>query len=1138
MLREGGGGKALRIALAALAALVIATGSAVAYFLGDTNRLKGPLESWIRARTGRELTIGGDLRLHLGRTLSLSIAGAELANADWATESVMVKADRLSLTVDLASVLEGPLLIEELGIGGARIRLEKGADGTGNWKLSEGEGEESSGPGEGLPIAVRRLRVDDCLVSYRTPERGDPLRLEIASLTQVMDADGFLDLSGRGVLEDRPIRIEGSVGPFAALLEARNFRHELAITVGQTQVRSRGSVGDVSELEGLDLVLEIHEPDAGFYADLFGAPGALAGPIELEAAFSPQRPGIRAEVAGTVGGFDLALSGRVERPRGLDGLDLEVHLSGPDLGAVGGMLEIPWLPAGPFDAEGRLHRSGGTLVIREAALSAGGAVLSVDAEFEKLPDPDGGTLLASLRGPDLGRFDRLLGPLPGLAGQPFEARATLTQAGDGEERVEASIAVGPSRLALGGILGPYPEFAGSRFDIDLGGPDVSDLAGLLGLRATLAGAYRASAGLIWTGAALAIEKLLARAGPVEVRGSGSLANLPSLRGSALRLTAAGPDLFAVGEWMGTGALPHQPYSLSGHLGVREKGVVVEDIGGRIGAIRVKASARIGDPGRLADAELDFEVEGPGVGGLMAEPLGLPLDDAPFQLSGRLRRRDGAVEASDLRYRSAKGSISIDGTLGAPPSFAGMTLTVAAEGPSLREIIPAVPLYTPPDRSFHLTGRIERPGDHALVFDELRLESGGAAATASGVWNFPSQPEEVRLLLHASGSDLDDLGEWEGLALPALPFALEAEIEGAPGSVALPALSATWGESDLRGHATLDFAGKPRVTAAVHSNRLDLNPFLQGREDGAERADESVAKGGRVIPDADLPLERLRSADLSLDLGASNLVAGSETLEHLKLDLTVQDGALRIEPLEVIESDGTALLKLFVTPGDGRPEVDLSLSTRNVRLGFLGAEGQAVDRLPPYDVEMSLESSGASIREIVAGLSGPVRIESTGGWIVRRRIGRWFDDAWLQLFAAILPVFEKDPYTRIECAFLDATFEGGVLRAQPGLVARTDRLNLFARGKIDLASERLDIDLRTEARKGVGISVGKILNPYVKVGGTLGEPRLTLDAKGAVVSGGAALASGGLSVALPALRDRVQGFRNPCVRMLEPASSEP
>ena len=68
---------------------------------------------------------------------------------------------------------------------------------------------------------------------------------------------------------------------------------------------------------------------------------------------------------------------------------------------------------------------------------------------------------------------------------------------------------------------------------------------------------------------------------------------------------------------------------------------------------------------------------------------------------------------------------------------------------------------------------------------------------------------------------------------------------------------------------------------------------------------------------------------------------------------------------------------------------------------------------------------------------------------------------------------------------------------------------------------------------MGISFGKILNPFVKVGGTLGNPVLTLDATGAVVSGGAAWATGGLSIALGALWDRIQGTQNPCVLMLEP-----
>jgi len=1132
MRGETGSGKGLRVALAVFGTLVLILGSIGVYFLLDTNRLKGPLAKLISAQTGRDFAINGDLSLHLGRQLSLVISRAELANADWAADPAMVTVDRISITVDVASLFDGPLLIEELRIDGARVRLEEAADGAGNWQLFEDDAEEAAGYAfeKGLPVVVRRLSIDDCLVTYLTPERSAPLRLEIVSLDQGADADGLLDLSGKGVLEDRPVSIEGGIGPFASLLNARDFRHELAISIGDTQVLSRGSVGDLMQLEDIELVVKVHEPDAGFYADLLGVPGTLAGPIELEAELSPNRPGIRAEVSGAVGGFDLSLSGHLERPLDLDGLEMEFEIAGPDLAVVGEILEVPGLPAGPFEAAGGLRRRGGAFTIHESRLSAGGAELSIDAEFAKLPDPDGGTVLLNLRGPDLGRFNRLLDPLPGLTQQPFAATATLTQRGEGEEHIEVSIGVGENRLALDGTLGAYPEFAGSRFDVDLRGSDVQSL---LGPTAGVTGPYRASGDLAWTGAALEIERWEISAGPVDVRASGRLENLPSLNGSNLHLNAAGPDLFALGEWLGTDALPHRPYSLSGRLGWREKRLVVEDLKGRIGEVNVTASAQIRDPSRLADIQLDLDVKGPGLDRLLAEPLGFEFDDTPFELSGKLRRRDAAVEVSNLRYRSSKASISVDGSLGVPPSFVGMKLAVAAEGPSLSDVFPEISGYTPPNRSYRLSGRIERPGDHALVFEEVRVESGGVAATASGVWDFASEPEAARLVLQASGSDLNDLGAWRGQALPVLPFTLDAGIDAAPGSIAVDPLSASWGESDLRGHARLGLNGKPRITAVVRSNRLDLNSLRRGDDDGADPVEERATEGGRVIPDADLPLERLKSADVSLDLDISDLIVGSQALEHLKLDLKVQDGALRIEPLEFIESAGTVLLNLSLTPTEERPELDLALTARNVRLDFLKAEGQAVETLPRYDIDMSLEGAGATTREIAADLSGSLRMESTGGLIVNSRIEAWFDDFFMQLFDAILPFSGDEPKTRIDCVVLDASLEHGILTAKPGLVVRTDKLNLFARGEVDLASERLDIGFRTEARRGIGISVGKILNPFVKVGGTLEQPALRLDATGAVISGTAAGAIFGGPIVLRTLWDRIQATRNPCVRMLGP-----
>lgn len=144
--------------------------------------------------------------------------------------------------------------------------------------------------------------------------------------------------------------------------------------------------------------------------------------------------------------------------------------------------------------------------------------------------------------------------------------------------------------------------------------------------------------------------------------------------------------------------------------------------------------------------------------LIAEPLGFELDDTPFELSGKLRRRDTAIEVSSLGYRSSNASVSLDWSLGVLPSFEGMDLAVGMQGPSLRDTVPDIPGDTPPDQPYRRSGRIERAGDQALVFDELKVESDSVSATASGVWDFPREPEAARLELRASGSDLNDLGE--------------------------------------------------------------------------------------------------------------------------------------------------------------------------------------------------------------------------------------------------------------------------------------------------------------------------------------------------------------------------------------------
>ena len=109
-----------------------------------------------------------------------------------------------------------------------------------------------------------------------------------------------------------------------------------------------------------------------------------------------------------------------------------------------------------------------------------------------------------------------------------------------------------------------------------------------------------------------------------------------------------------------------------------------------------------------------------------------------------------------------------------------------------------------------------------------------------------------------------------------------------------------------------------------------------------------------------------------------------------------------------------------------------------------------------------------------------------------------------------------------------TIEDGVLRTAPALVMQTARINLVSHGSIDLGSEQISFYLRSTPRRGrVDVTMGEIVTPYLMVTGSLTKPGVTVDPKGALFSGGAAVATGGISILARGVWDRVFQADDPC-----------
>lgn len=108
----------------------------------------------------------------------------------------------------------------------------------------------------------------------------------------------------------------------------------------------------------------------------------------------------------------------------------------------------------------------------------------------------------------------------------------------------------------------------------------------------------------------------------------------------------------------------------------------------------------------------------------------------------------------------------------------------------------------------------------------------------------------------------------------------------------------------------------------------------------------------------------------------------------------------------------------------------------------------------------------------------------------------------------------------------------------GMLTQGEKLKIVGGGGIDLDEETLDIEFNTKPREGVGVSADMFVTPFVKISGTLANPGVGMSAKGVLLSGGAAVAIGGLSLLVQGLMDRLAGAGDGCDKLLEKVDGQP
>ena len=125
--------------------------------------------------------------------------------------------------------------------------------------------------------------------------------------------------------------------------------------------------------------------------------------------------------------------------------------------------------------------------------------------------------------------------------------------------------------------------------------------------------------------------------------------------------------------------------------------------------------------------------------------------------------------------------------------------------------------------------------------------------------------------------------------------------------------------------------------------------------------------------------------------------------------------------------------------------------------------------------------------------------------------------------------QKDDLT-LSCAATILNIEDGVINTNPALAFTTDQIAIITKGSLDLKTEKMHFNFNATPTNALKISAGELFNPYILVSGTLSKPDVGIDPGKAILHGGAAIGTAGISILAKGLIDRVGNVVPLCEEM--------
>jgi uncharacterized protein involved in outer membrane biogenesis len=362
--------------------------------------------------------------------------------------------------------------------------------------------------------------------------------------------------------------------------------------------------------------------------------------------------------------------------------------------------------------------------------------------------------------------------------------------------------------------------------------------------------------------------------------------------------------------------------------------------------------------------------------------------------------------------------------------------------------------------------------------ELQGKGEGLGFEVAGDVEQPLEARGVDAAFTLEGSDISKLLPLLDLVLPLQgAYSLSGRINHTPEAVLFDDLKVSFGRSDIGGRVQV-FPGeeRPRVVMELSSEQLYLLELLPaGDTAGAAAAPE------RVIPDFQLPLQRIREIDAQLRFSARQLRTAVGDLGGIDLALSVQQQRLSLDEFLVrgwagarVEASGS------IDAAQDPPAVGLQLSAREFNYGALLQQAGLVESIEgTLHVTVALTGKGRSAHGFLGSANGNLIVLGKQGSFGSRRLDLWASDLVTTMLS---PNWHREDVTQLNCVVARVGIDNGVASAD-ALLVDTNRITIGASGTLDLQSEEINLVFAPRPKSS---SLVSLASPVV-VTGTLAAP---------------------------------------------------